>query len=109
MAFDDTDIDPTSTGYDLTITGVDNNYVTMDFDGSGQVNIADLQALLNWLYLGGDAPSCRDAMDFNGNDRINVADAVSGLNYLFAHTSASPAAGVGCQVYLECELNDACE
>ena len=81
----------------------------MDFDGSGQVNIADLQALLNWLYLGGDAPSCRDAMDFNGNDRINVADAVSGLNYLFAHTSASPTAGVGCQVYLECELNDACE
>ena len=48
-------------------------------------------------------------MDFNGNDRINVADAVSGLNYLFAHTSASPTAGVGCQVYLECELNDACE
>ena len=109
VAFDDTDIDPASTGYDLTITGVDNNYVTMDFDGSGQVNIADLQALLNWLYLGGDAPSCRDAMDFNGNDRINVADAVSGLNYLFAHTSASPTAGVGCQVYLECELNDACE
>ena len=109
VAFDDTDVDPASTGYDLTITGVDNNYVSMDFDGSGQVNIADLQALLNWLYLGGDAPSCRDAMDFNGNDRINVADAVSGLNYLFAHTSASPAAGVGCQVYLECGLNDACE
>jgi hypothetical protein len=48
-------------------------------------------------------------MDFNGNARINVADAVSGLNYLFAHTSASPTAGAGCQVYLECELNDACE
>ena len=109
VAFADTDVDPASTGYELTITGVDNNYVSMDFDGSGQVNIADLQALLNWLYLGGDAPACRDAMDFNGNDRINVADAVSGLNYLFAHTSASPAAGVGCQVYLECGLNTACE
>ena len=109
VAFGDTDVDPDSTGYELTITGVDNNYVSMDFDGSGQVNIADLQALLNWLYLGGDAPACRDAMDFNGNDRINVADAVSGLNYLFAHTSASPAAGVGCQVYLECGLNTACE
>jgi len=34
---------------------------------------------------------------------------VSGLNFLFAHTSASPAAGVGCQVYLECGLNTTCE
>ena len=109
VAFADLDIDPRTSGYELTLTGVDNNYLTLDFDASGRVNIADLQALLNWLYLGGPAPACRDAMDFNGNGRINVADAVSGLNYLFSHTGTTPAAGEGCQVYRNCELNSACE
>ena len=109
VAFGDLDIDPSTSTYELNIKGVDDNYLTLDFDASGAANLADLQALLNWLYLGGPGPACQDAMDFNGNGRINVADAVSGLNYLFSHTDTMPVAGEGCQVYIGCELNIACE
>ena len=109
VAFGDLDIDPDTSAYELNIQGVDNNYLTLDFDASGRADIADLVSLLDWLYQGGDAPACRDAMDFNGNGRINMADVVSGLNYLFSHTDSMPIAGEGCQLYLGCELNTACD
>ena len=109
IAMNDAEIEPTTAGYEITLTGIDTNYVTMDFDSDGKAVISDIQGLLNWLYLGGGAPDCRDAMDFNGNGRINIADAVSGLNYLFSHTGTTPSAGAGCQVYAGCDIAAACQ
>lgn len=109
VAINDQDVTPTMVGYEITLTGIDNNFMTMDFDSSGQFDIGDISALLYWMYRGGGAPACRDAMDFNGNGRINIADVVSGLNYLFTHTGATPAAGVGCQFYTACDISAACQ
>ena len=108
IAINDFDVVPATAGYEITLRGIDSNFMTMDFDSSGQFDIGDISALLYWLYRGGDAPDCRDAMDFNGNGRINIADVVSGLNHLFVHTNTVPAAGVGCQVYTECGIAGAC-
>lgn len=109
VAMNDADIEPTTSGYEISLTGIDNNYATMDFDSDGKAVISDIQGLLNYLYLGGGAPDCSAAMDFNGNGRLNVADAVSGLNWLFSHTGTTPAAGAGCQVYDGCDIAAACQ
>ena len=85
-----------------------NAFVSMDFDTSGEVDISDISAMLDWMFLGGPKPVCRDAMDFNGNGRINVIDVISGLNYLFTNTYTLPANGEGCQVYVACSRTSAC-
>ena len=86
-----------------------NTFVSMDFDSSGGVDISDISAMLNWLFLGGSSPACQDAMDFNANGQINVMDVVSGLNFLFSNSSAVPFNGEGCQVYSACDPTPACE
>ena len=98
---------PTKTLYAVTLLGIDENAVTYDCNTDGRVNIADAQCLLNWLFLGGPAPGCRDAMNFNGDSRLNIADGIAGLNYLFLG-GPPPSSGVGCQPYPECDLQDAC-
>ena len=95
------------TSYEVTLLGIDENAVTYDCNTDGRVNIADAQCLLNWLFLGGPAPGCQDAMNFNGDARLNIADGISGLNFLFLG-GPPPAAGVGCQQYPECDLENAC-
>jgi hypothetical protein len=98
---------PGKTAYEVTLLGIDENAVTYDCNVDGRVNIADAQCLLNWLFLGGTAPGCQDAMNFNGDGRLNIADGISGLNFLFLG-GVPPAAGVGCQPYPDCDLQDAC-
>ena len=98
---------PGKTPYEVTLLGIDENAITYDCNTDGRVNIADAQCLLNWLFLGGAAPGCQDAMNFNGDARLNIADGISGLNFLFLG-GPPPAAGVGCQPYPACDLQDAC-
>jgi hypothetical protein len=98
---------PRKRAYEVALLGIDENAVTYDCNVDGRVNIADVQCLLNWLFLGGGAPGCQDAMNFNGDARLNIADGISGLNYLFLG-GMPPAAGVGCQPYPSCDLQDAC-
>ena len=98
---------PSKAPYEVTLLGIDENAITYDCNTDGRVNIADAQCLLNWLFLGGEAPGCQDAMNFNGDGRLNIADGISGLNFLFLG-GPPPAAGVGCQSYPDCDLQDAC-
>ena len=98
---------PRKRAYEVDLLGIDENAVTYDCNVDGRVNIADAQCLLNWLFLGGTAPGCRDAMNFNGDTRLNIADGISGLNYLFLG-GMPPVAGVGCQPYPSCDLQDTC-
>ncbi len=108
IAHDDNDVEPVKTPYEVRISGTSNNAVTYDCNTDGRINIADAQCMLNWLFLGGPAPGCRDAMDFNGDVRLNIADGISGLNYLFLG-GPGPVAGRGCQFYPDCELEAPCE
>ncbi len=98
---------PRTTTYEVPLLGTDENAVTYDCNVDGVVNIADAVCLVDWLFLGGPAPGCRDAMEFNGDDRLNIADCISGLNYLF-HGGPPPASGAGCQSYPDCDLQDVC-
>ena len=108
VAHADADVDPARTAYEVSIAGTSNNAGTYDCNTDGRINIADAQCLLNWLFLGGPDPGCREAMNFNGDDRLNIADGISGLNYLFLG-GPPPPAGTGCQFYPECELEAPCE
>ena len=100
-------IQPGLTSYEVTLRGIDENAVTYDCNSDGRVNIADAQCMLNWLFLGGPEPGCRDAMDFNADGRLNIADGISGLNYLFLG-GPPPPAGIGCKSYPDCESEAAC-
>jgi hypothetical protein len=84
-----------------------------DVDSSGAVNITDPIALLNHLFLGGDAPKCLDADDSDDSGTLNITDAIYSLNYLFLGGSAPLAPfpecgidptidGMGCAAYPEC-------
>lgn len=54
-----------------------------DFNNDGVVKVADLTALINYLFRGGAAPSCLAHGDTNGDGTIKVADLTLLINYLF--------------------------
>jgi hypothetical protein len=53
--------------------------VTLDY----QVDLSDPVALLEELFLGGDAVVCPPAADFNRDSRLNISDPISILQHLF--------------------------
>jgi hypothetical protein len=54
-----------------------------DFDGSGQVNIADSISVVNHLFRSGPPPFCDDAMDADDSGVLNLTDSVFLLDFLF--------------------------
>ncbi len=54
-----------------------------DSNDDGQVDLADPIHALSFLFLGSDAPSCRDAADANDDGILDVSDAVHSLGFLF--------------------------
>ncbi|MEM7234289.1 MAG: dockerin type I repeat-containing protein [Planctomycetota bacterium] len=54
-----------------------------DVDGSGNIDITDGVATLNWLFQGGDDPGCMAAADFNNNGTVNLSDAIRCFSFLF--------------------------
>jgi hypothetical protein len=63
-----------------------------DADRSGQVDVADAIYLINYMFLGGPAPTPARVGDINGDCRLNIADIVYLISYLF-RGGASPAVG----------------
>ena len=63
-----------------------------DADGSGEVNLADIVYIVNWIFLGGPAPIDEAAGDYNCDGRPNIADAVYMINYVF-RGGLAPCAG----------------
>jgi hypothetical protein len=59
-------------------------FVRSDCDASGASNITDPVFLLNYLFSGGEQPSCLEACDANDKDGLNLTDAIYVLNFLFA-------------------------
>jgi len=52
-------------------------------NGDAKVDISDMVHILNFLFLGGQAPACGDAADVNDDGVINISDPSFGLNFLF--------------------------
>lgn len=59
-------------------------FIRGDVNMDGGLDISDPAALLDYVFLGGPAPRCREAADSNRDARIDISDAVYVLNYLFA-------------------------
>ncbi len=55
------------------------------------INITDGIFILNFLFLGGPAPPCRESADANGDATINITDGIYVLNFLFLGGPAPPA------------------
>jgi hypothetical protein len=66
-------------------------FVRGDVDGSGETNLTDSIALLDFLYRGGNEPGCAAAADANDDELIDLADAVFALSALFLGGETLPA------------------
>jgi hypothetical protein len=74
------------------------HFTRADANGDGDINIADLIFILQYLFAGGQKPDCIDAADVNDSGAIDISDAVYGLAYLFAQKSAPPPPFTDCGV-----------
>ena len=84
---------PTSLGYiDVTVTA--HNFLPFaglmevgsqkgDVTGDGEINIADVLFLINYLYKGGPAPDPLEMGDVNCDDEIDIEDVIYLINYLY--------------------------
>jgi hypothetical protein len=54
-----------------------------DPNDDGTINITDGIYVLNFLFLGGPAPTCREAANPNDDDTVNITDGIYLLNFLF--------------------------
>jgi hypothetical protein len=68
-----------------------------DADMSGDLELTDAQYTLNFLFLGGPEPPCRDAADVTDDGALNISDPVHLLNYLYlgGPAPAPPLVGAG--------------
>jgi len=88
-----------------------------DANGDGGLNITDGVYVLNYLFLGSEAPGCLETADTDDDGAVNITDAVTILKYLFlggaAPASPGPpgspcgldpagSADVGCERYAGC-------
>ncbi|MGQ9590329.1 MAG: LamG-like jellyroll fold domain-containing protein [Planctomycetota bacterium] len=69
------------------------NFRRGDANADGGMNITDGIFVLNYLFLGGPAPTCLDAADSNGDNALNITDGIYILNYLFLGGTAPPEPG----------------
>lgn len=58
-------------------------FVRGDPDATGETDITDALFILDYLFLGGPAPSCVDAADSDDNAALQITDAVYLLGFLF--------------------------
>ena len=90
-------------------------FIRGDCDQDGQRNLTDGIYLLNFLFLGGPAPSCSAACDVNSDASLNITTAVFLFNFLFlggpAPVAPSPDCGtsnLGTDLEIGCENPTGC-
>jgi hypothetical protein len=69
-----------------------------DANADARVDVADASYALNFLFLGGPAPSCENAADVNDDARVDISDPSFLLNFLFLGGRTVPAPFPGCGV-----------
>ena len=61
-----------------------------DSNADAVVDLSDAQTTINFLFLGGQPPACRDAADANDDGELDVSDPLAILNHLFFSAGALP-------------------
>ncbi len=61
-----------------------------DSNIDGKVDISDAIFILNWLFLGGTEPQCKDATDIDDSGRIDITDVIYVLDFLFRAGNSIP-------------------
>ena len=87
-----------------------------DSDTNGRLELTDSVFVLNFLFLGGPAPTCSESADTDDNGRVELTDGVFGLNFLFLGGPPPPAPGhescgedpADSIAALGCETNNSC-
>ena len=67
-----------------------------DVTDDGNLNLTDAVRVLNFLFLGGEAPGCADVADADDNGRVELTDPIRVLNHLFLGGAPPPAPGTEC-------------
>jgi len=58
-------------------------YICGDADNNGEVNVADLVYMVNYIFKAGPPPEILESADVNASGEINVADLVYMVDYVF--------------------------
>ena len=58
-------------------------YITGDANADGEIDIADIVYLINYLFIDGSPPDPLEAGDANCDGVVNIADVIYLVNYLF--------------------------
>ena len=90
-------------------------FVRGDADDNGVVNLTDAIFNLNYLFIGGAAPTCMDSSDADNSGTLQLTDGIFLLNYLFIGGAPppdpgrecgldpeEPADGLGCETFESC-------
>ena len=75
----------------LDFEGSASEFIRMDADGSGTVNVTDAILVLDFLFRSGAPPACMDAADGNDDGEVDLSDPISVLFYLFRGGITPPA------------------
>jgi hypothetical protein len=65
-------------------------FVRGNIHGQGDIDISDAVSVLNYLFLGSEAPPCLNAADGDGSGSIVLTDAIYLLDFLFLGGPAPP-------------------
>ena len=71
-------------------------FVRADADDNGAVQLTDGIFILNFLFIGGAAPTCGDAADADDNGALQLTDGIFILNFLFLGGAPPPTPGLDC-------------
>jgi len=63
--------------------GINKSFSRGDANGDGEIDLADVVFLVNYLFVGGPAPSPLEVGDANCSGEVDLADAIFLVNYLF--------------------------
>src|SRR3989442_10190056 len=80
----------------LALPAAGASFIRGDSNASGGVDISDPVHVLDYLFLGGETPSCLDAADSNDDGSVDISDAIRTLVFLFEGGAALPAPGLAC-------------
>ncbi len=81
-----TDASNNSTQCTQTVTVIESaavNWKICDTDGTGELNITDVVAYLNFAFVGSYDPECWGALDCNPDGTLDVTDAIASLDVQF--------------------------
>ena len=71
-------------------------FVRADADDNGAVQLTDGIFILNFLFIGGAAPTCGDAADADDNGALQLTDGIFILNFLFLGGAPPSTPGLDC-------------